>query len=278
MQVVAQAFHRLVVGNAVLGGILQQTHVGPLLPFVVGSHAPPVVVVPHQAGADGGGQLELELTLARIARGVGNAGRGVGGDDLASGVAANLVAETIGGTQRQTVFLAETGGELYAEVNLVVAHVGRIELRQRGAGLSIGVHHRAVVAAPEVAAVHTERDSAERLPSHTDEHLVQAAVALIDGGIAGRAFGADSVCDAIVVADVREWYHAEREAQVARHTKAGNGIFEVGTTGVDALVAFLEIRNLAGETEVEDERERVDGGIGCRVQVVHLCMIAIGNA
>ena len=278
MQVVAQAFHRLVVGNAILGGILQQTHVGPLLPLIVGSHAPPVVVVPHQAGADSGGQLELELALARIACGVGNAGRGVGGDDLASGVAANLVAESIGGTQRQAVFLAETGGELYAEVNLVVAHVGRIVLRQRGAGLRIGVHHRAVVAAPEVAAVHTKRDTAERLPSHTDEHLVQATVALEYCGVARRALGTDSVCDAIVVADVREGYHAERESQVARHTEASNSIFEVGTTGVDALVAFLEIRNLTRETEVEDERERVDSRIGCRVQVVHLCMIAIGNA
>ena len=64
---------------------------------------------------------------------------------------------------------------------------------------------------------------------------------------------------------------------MARQTEAGNGILEVGTTGIHTLVAFLEVRNLTREAQVEDERQRVDGGIGSRVQVVHLGMIAIGN-
>ena len=52
-----------------------------------------------------------------------------------------------------------------------------------------------------------------------------------------------------------------------------HGILEIGILGIEPFAIFLEVGDLSRQSSIENEGKRVDGGLGSRIEHIHLSSI-----
>lgn len=107
---------------------------------------------------------------------------------------------------------------------------------------------------------------------------MDATVAIVDVGVCGvdalRALKSIDVGRiGVVVTDIAVREHTKAQTEAARQTEGGNGILYVGVLGILLVAVLVEVSNLKAYGGIEDEGQRVQGGIRCRVLDVHLVVL-----
>ena len=74
----------------------------------------------------------------------------------------------------------------------------------------------------------------------------------------------------VIVSYVREGKNTEAKSKMLCQAESCHYILEVGILGIDLSSAFLIVGNLSRNTCIENERQRVDRGVRCRVECVYL--------
>ena len=259
---------------AALVGILRVVEAAPFLQLVVGADHQLAVVAIDRSHAEGMGQVE-GIGDTEVGR-VGHGQLGVVLDDGELRVGVETVAQTVGQTQRDLVLGAEGLRVLQSEVELVAAHLGGVGALQRiDVGVAIRIGHVLRVATPEIGGVDADGEIAQRLRTHAEIDLVEAlrtAILVVVGG-RGR-LGGEAAVDVggvgVVVAHVGVGQQTEAHAHMAKQAKARHHILQVGIARADGAAALLELRHLQAHARVEDERQRVEGRVGGRVEGVDL--------
>ena len=173
------------------------------------------------------------------------------------------------GTDGQFVLHVEGLGVLDTEIELIVADGGFVILQQRVDRRGSARPDRTIHFTPEIGGIETDRKGFEQPEAGTDEELVETAITLV-GTSHLRRLIVEGHGGGIVITDIRVWLHAESETHTREESQGSHDIVEATTLRIEFPSTLLEVRDLSGETAVEDHRDGVDGSVRGRVQGIDL--------
>ena len=239
----------------------------PELYLVVEAHFPAGVVIPHHTGCDGVGHLEGVLQLDCVAGGLRAAVVGLLIHELGCGI--DLVPKRVCRTEAKQVLGRDLAEVLKSEIDVIGGDVGFIDTAcLPDIIIAESRLYGVIVVAPHQPGIYTKREVAHHLPSRAEEHLVQAAVAVVgsgDGLLTAAVNVGQGVLGAEAVAYGGQRHEAERHADIPPCAKLRSDIVyrRIACIGLEA--ALLEVAVLERHAYIKEHRERVDIRIGRRI-------------